>query len=183
MASSDCDLLSFKVIVNGSVCIGAIDQGTKTVSVSVPFGTDVSSLTPLYTVSTGAVARPPSGAARSFKSPVSIKVTAEDVENYKYYGINVTVRPDAAVCNVTTPNSAGWINTRNVYGNLSKYTKGGMTIELGRFRPKQVIGLQIDKGYTGYFDIETKKLKVYKACDTEATADDTVFYSFTVIGE
>ncbi|WP_317045517.1 PKD domain-containing protein, partial [Algoriphagus antarcticus] len=55
-----------------------IDAGAFTVGVEVPFGTDITGLAPIFTLSEGATASPASGVAANFTSPVTYSVTAED---------------------------------------------------------------------------------------------------------
>lgn len=64
--------------------VGAIDQTNYTVTLSVPFGADITNLTPLVNVSTGSIVSPDSGAVQDFTNPVVYKVTAEDgtIQNY-----------------------------------------------------------------------------------------------------
>jgi hypothetical protein len=48
---------------------GVIDQDAKTISVTVPYGTDVTALTPTVTVTDGATVFPASGVANDFTNP------------------------------------------------------------------------------------------------------------------
>jgi endonuclease/exonuclease/phosphatase family metal-dependent hydrolase len=70
--SSACDMLSFTI--DGMT--GIID-GTD-VTVTVPFGTDVTTLDPTFTLSPGATADPPSGTTRNFTTSQSYTITAQD---------------------------------------------------------------------------------------------------------
>ncbi|MFA6065159.1 MAG: DUF5018 domain-containing protein [archaeon] len=67
---------------------GSINEGLHTISLSVPSGTNVTSLTPTITISPSAVVSPASGVAQNFSSPVIYRVTAQDSSTQDY---NVTV--------------------------------------------------------------------------------------------
>lgn len=183
MASKDCKILSFKIPINGTTYNGVVDEVARTVAISVPFGTSIKGLTPIVAVSTGATVSPANGASASFEKPVVYTVTAEDGATKKSYTVYVTVRPDATVLKVHTFNAIGWSNVRTVIGNLASYTAGGIDLKLGFFHPKFVLGIQVDKGYIGYYDLNTKKLRVYKSTGVEASADETVEYSVVLMGE
>lgn len=73
---------------------GVIDESNHLVSVTVPYGTNVSSLIP--TIShTGATISPASGLARNFSNPVLYTVTAADGST-QIYSVSVAVAPNAA---------------------------------------------------------------------------------------
>ena len=69
--------------------IGVIDEGAKTIALTVPFGTVVTALVPTI-VHTGASVSPASGTAQDFTSPVDYTVTAEDTTT-AVYTVTVTV--------------------------------------------------------------------------------------------
>jgi autotransporter-associated beta strand protein len=60
------------------------------ISVTVPFGTNVSALAPTYTVSAQATGSPISGTPRDFTTPKSYTITAEDLTT-QLYTVSVTV--------------------------------------------------------------------------------------------
>jgi hypothetical protein len=70
---------------------GTIDETNHTIAVTVPYGTDVSSLTPTVTVSDKATVSPTT--AQNFTSPVVYTVTAEN-ESTQTYTVTVTIAPD-----------------------------------------------------------------------------------------
>jgi hypothetical protein len=76
---------------NLSGAIGVIDESAKTIAVTVPHGTDRSSLLPTVVYS-GASMSPASDISRNFSSPVTYRVTAEDGTT-KTYVVTVTVAP------------------------------------------------------------------------------------------
>jgi len=63
---------------------GVIDETGHTIVLNVPFGTDISALIPIITVSTGASVSPESGTAQDFSSPVTYTVTAGDGSTQAY---------------------------------------------------------------------------------------------------
>ena len=72
----------------GTVDSGTVDSGT--VSISVPWGTSLTSLNPTIVVSAEAGINPTSGTPRDFTSPVAYTVTAED-GSIKTWTVTVTV--------------------------------------------------------------------------------------------
>ncbi len=69
-----------------------INQTNHTIAVTMPAGTNVTSLTPSITVSDKASVSPASGAAQDFTNPVTYTVTAEDGTQQTYI-VTVTVLP------------------------------------------------------------------------------------------
>ena len=88
--SSEAKLLEFKVPVNDITAVGQIDEADKSVAITLPYGADLSALTPAFTVSNGAavtVSGTPqtSGETESdFTIPVAYTVTAEDGTTAQY---------------------------------------------------------------------------------------------------
>jgi len=78
--------------------VGVIDEGAKTITLTVPFGTDVTALVPTI-VHTGTSVSPASGAAQDFTSSVTYTVTAEDASTQDYL---VTVTEAVTVINIST---------------------------------------------------------------------------------
>ena len=66
-----------------------INEGAKTIALTVPYGTVVTALVPTI-VHTGASVSPASGTAQNFTSPVAYTVTAEDATT-AVYTVTVTV--------------------------------------------------------------------------------------------
>jgi hypothetical protein len=82
---------------------GVIDEEAKTISVTVPYGTNLGSLTPAITVSPDAAVSPASGQARDFTNPVTYTVTAEDGSRAEYT-VTVTAPGAAGITiNFNTP--------------------------------------------------------------------------------
>ena len=70
---------------------GVIDQNAKTIAVTVPFGTDITSLTPIYTLSSGTCDRDNGGpTSYNFTNPVVYTVTDGAIVNPYTVTVNVT---------------------------------------------------------------------------------------------
>ncbi|WMT40993.1 hypothetical protein RE628_28690 [Paenibacillus sp. D2_2] len=68
---------------------GTVDEATKTVAVTVPYGTDVTNISPTI-VHTGATLSPENGVTQDFSSPVTYTVTAADGSTANYV-VTVTI--------------------------------------------------------------------------------------------
>ena len=79
--------------------VSVIDEGVKTITLTVPFGTEVTALVPTI-VHTGVNVSPVSGTAQDFTSPVTYTVSAEDT-SIQTYLVTVT----EAVPAITTVSS------------------------------------------------------------------------------
>jgi hypothetical protein len=73
--------------------IGAIDENNHTISLTVPFGTDVKVLVPTITISEKAAINPNIDAVQDFTNPITYTVTAEDGSTQNYVA-TVTIAPD-----------------------------------------------------------------------------------------
>ena len=91
-----------------------MDEGAKTIGLTVPYGTDVTALVPTIT-HTGACVSPNTGAAQNFTNPVTYTVTAGDSSTQAYI-VTVTVAPNTAKAitafdfNGLTPAVTGTVN-------------------------------------------------------------------------
>lgn len=123
--------------------VGAINNTDHTVSVTVPNGTDVSSLTPTIVIN-GSSISPSTGVAQDFTNPVTYTVTADDASTQDYE-VTVTVAEadqtvpdgngDAALDNttpeviITSPTQAVTVavgaGTTNPEVNVSALITGG----------------------------------------------------------
>ena len=64
------------------------------ISIVLPFGTNVTALAPTYTVSANATGSPVSGTPRNFTTPKTYTITAED-NSTKIYTVTVALMPDS----------------------------------------------------------------------------------------
>jgi predicted extracellular nuclease len=87
-ASTEKDILTFTIAGQVSSTIDAV---AGTVTVVMPFGTNVTSLTPTITISQYATIDPASGVAQDFTNPVTYTVTAQD-NSTKTWTVTVTVQ-------------------------------------------------------------------------------------------
>lgn len=75
---------SFSLNAFNPVIAGIVNQTARTISLNVPYGTDVTALVPTIMVSDGASVSPISGQAANFTNPVQYTVTAEDGSTQVY---------------------------------------------------------------------------------------------------
>ena len=102
------DITSFTILsIPGTV-------GTNTVALTVPYGTNRSSLIPTIVI-TGASVSPASGAAQNFTNPVTYTVTAADGTTIAYM-VTVTVAPNSAkdITSFTILGIPGTVGTHTV---------------------------------------------------------------------
>lgn len=76
--------------IPGQIGLTAIDEGTSSISVVMPMGTDLTSLVPRIELTDGAVIKPGSGEATDFTSPVVYLVTAQDGTTSREWTVSVT---------------------------------------------------------------------------------------------
>lgn len=108
-------ITSFDVPIATSTISGAIDESAHTISLSVPFGTDIHALEPLVGVSSLATSSPASLTPQDFTNPVTYTITAEDGST-QVYVVTVVVDPAPtiimpAISTYTFNSTAGDITT------------------------------------------------------------------------
>jgi len=84
-------ITSFNILLNPAI-LGVIDETNFVVNLNVPFGTDVTKLTPRIVASSGATVAPSSGFAEDFTNPVTYTVTGQDGSTQSYK-VTVNVMP------------------------------------------------------------------------------------------
>lgn len=89
-------LAAFNFYALSPFVTGTITESTKTVALIVPFGTEVTSLSPNIAIPVGATISPTSGTPESFTSPVVYTVTASDGVTTSQYTVTVTVAGNTA---------------------------------------------------------------------------------------
>ena len=155
--SSACNITSFSVTVGSTTYTGSISG--LNITVRVPVGTTVTALTPTIVASENASVNPASNVAKDFSNPVTYTVTAEDTHTTKTYVASVVA--DLVNASVSyKPRITGWAGVRVVTGDIDAYSAGGVDIGID-FVPRFAISVSIDGPYTGFYDIATRKLKVY----------------------
>jgi hypothetical protein len=93
--------------------VGVVNATSHTVSLIVPFGTDVTALIPTIVTSCGTTISPESGVAQDFTNPVTYTVTATDGVTTQNWTVTVNVAPAGI-----DDNNAN--ETLSVYPNPSK---------------------------------------------------------------
>ena len=114
----------------------------------------------------------------NFRTVPTIAITVKNGSTTNNY--TLTVYDELQETNVSNIMNLGWWPARHVSGDLDTYTAGGLAIDLGLFYPKFVVNIMITDGFTGYFDVNTKKLKVYKG-QTEATKAELAAAKYDMI--
>lgn len=94
--SSACDITAFDITNEISSTI----NGTS-ISVVMPYGTNVTNLTPTITLSTGSTVSPVSGSVQNYTNAVVYTVTAEDGITTKQYTVTVTVSGGSSEKDIT----------------------------------------------------------------------------------
>lgn len=89
--SSSKSITSFNFNVLNPNVIGSIDEDNHTISLTVPYNTDINSLAPTI-IHTGASINPNSGVATSFSSPKTYTVTGADSTEQSYV-VTVSLSP------------------------------------------------------------------------------------------
>ncbi len=93
--------------------IGPVTASAAAISWTVPFGTNVTTLAPTYTLSIGATCNKSSGSTQNFTSPMHYIVTSSDSLFTTDYTVTVTVAPASTACDILTlglPGGAGGID-------------------------------------------------------------------------
>ncbi len=109
--STETDILTFNF--TSPTATGVVDPATHTVAITVPFGTNVTTLVPIFTLSTGAnakVATVPqvSGTtSNNFTSAVTYDITAQDGSTTQPWVITTTIAPASAIATLTDLTSGG----------------------------------------------------------------------------
>lgn len=151
-----------------------IDQEGKTITVDVPAGTNISSLTPEITY-TGQSITPESGVSENFTDPVNYTVTGSDGSALEYTVIvNVEANTEKAITSFRFPDP-------DVTGTISEEGKTiTMTVPYGT----DVTALEPEITYTGQ-SVEPESMAAQNFTDTvnyTVTAEDgsTVMYAVSV---
>lgn len=113
----DAAIISFKI---GDVQ-AVIDEGAKTINAELVAGTDVKALTPIISISQGAIVSPASGAVVDFTNPVKFTVTDVSGTVINTYTVTITsaeLRKIAFIGNAAENTPAGWDACKGTDYNL-----------------------------------------------------------------
>ncbi|MFK7813673.1 MAG: lamin tail domain-containing protein, partial [Maribacter sp.] len=91
------------ITVVGQIGSSVVDAVAHTVSIEVPTGTDVTAISPVISLSSGATVNPLSGSSQDFTNPVTYTVTAEDGTTTQDW--IVTVTEESALLDITIDKS------------------------------------------------------------------------------
>lgn len=90
----DTDILTF--VLNEQTGTATVNATDHTINVEVALGTDITALTPIFTLSEGATSNPASGTAADFANAVTYTVTAEDGTTTQDWVVAVNEEPNTA---------------------------------------------------------------------------------------
>jgi hypothetical protein len=99
LPNTETDITGF--VLAGQTAPAAIDTSNHTVDVIVPFGTDLTALVPVITLSDGATVDPPSETATDFSGPVTYTVTAQDGLTTREWIVHVILSPPSTETDIT----------------------------------------------------------------------------------
>jgi preprotein translocase subunit SecB len=94
--SQACDITDFSIAGQISSDIDGLN-----VTIVMPYGTNVTALTPTIDISPAASVAPLSGVEQDFSSPVEYTVTAEDGTTQTVYTVTVTNATGSSACDIT----------------------------------------------------------------------------------
>jgi hypothetical protein len=108
-----------------------IDDDEETVTLTVPYGTTVTALEPVITLSEGATVDPESEEATDFTSPVTYTVTAENGVDEKEYVVTVVVAEPSTAALILTfvlAEQTGAAVINNTAGTIAIEVENGTTV-------------------------------------------------------
>lgn len=109
-----------------------IDFFTREIDVEVEYGTDLTSLVPIFTISTGANSNPSTGIAQDFSSVFTYTITSES-GTYIPWNVNVTVGAEDSNVNINDLSST---NDFTIYPNPSFST---IKITFDKIIPEEIL--------------------------------------------
>jgi hypothetical protein len=90
--NTETDILTFSMTEQTGPA--DIDNINHSIDIEVAYGTDITSLSAIFTLSDGAISNPSSGSSHDYSPPATILVTAEDGTTTQEWTINVTIAPN-----------------------------------------------------------------------------------------
>jgi PGF-pre-PGF domain-containing protein len=118
--NSTKSITAFKFETLDPAVVGIINETAKTVSLTVPYGTNVTAVIPTIE-HTGINIRPNSGVAQNFTVPINYTVTAGD-STIQNYTVTANISPDASTTTVASTGGGGGGgggNTGEEYENIA----------------------------------------------------------------
>ncbi len=157
------------------------------ISLTVPYGNSLTSLTPTITI-TGASVSPASGVARDFTNAVTYTVTAAD-STTKTYTINVNVAPNTAkdITGFTILGVSGTIAGNNIsltvpYGNSLTSLTPTITITGASVSPASGVARDFTNAVTYTVTADDSTTKTYTVTVTAALNSAKDITGFTILG-
>ncbi|MEO9851150.1 MAG: FG-GAP-like repeat-containing protein [Reichenbachiella sp.] len=120
------DILTMSV--SGELFTSNVDNASKTVTLFVPDGTDVTNLSPTFTLSSGATSSITSGTPQDFTSPVTYTITAEITSIAEAWTVQV-VNPTPTIS--LFPNSGKEGTVVSIYGRGFSSTIADNSVSFG----------------------------------------------------
>ena len=186
VVNTSTGILSFTI--PGQSGEAVIDDTAQTIDLEMPFGTDLSLLSPAIGLSAGASANPESGVARDFTDQVTYTVTAEDGSTQQVWTVNVTEAGNgqsaaftiAPIADVTLQENSVYTSVTPVlYGDAPKgtvtWTLGGTDAEAFSIDGATGVVTMIARDFEAPADVNADN--VYEvsvtATDSERNASET----------
>jgi|GEM_PF-4547155 hypothetical protein len=165
--STDTSITSFNLMTPAAT--GIVDNTAHTVALTVPFGTDVTALSPAIVLAAGATVAPLSGTSQNFTSPVHYITTAQDGTTTADYAITVTVAPPVTHTITATAGAHGAISPT---GAVSVNNGANQTFMITPDTGFRVAGVVVDGLPAGTISSKTF---------SNVTADHSISASFTTV--
>ncbi len=142
LPNTEADIVDFTLAEQAGPAI--IDKLLYTVSIDVPFGTDVTAMVPTIGLSAGATINPASGVSEDFSSPVAYTVTAEDGISAQDWSVLIVVLPNSEtdITDLTLAESTGPATIDNLMHTVS------IDVPLGTDVTALIPNIQISEGAT-----------------------------------
>ena len=161
--------------------------GPNTISLTVPYGTSLTSLTPTITI-TGASVSPASGVHKNFKAPVVYTVTAADAST-KAYTVTVTpaLSPAKDITTFSILGVAGTVGASTIsltvpYGNSLTSLTPTITITGASVSPASGAAQNFSSPVTYTVTAADSTTKVYTVYITAALNSAKDITAFTILG-
>ena len=168
-AAPEANILSF-TLSNPSTITTSGDSITMT----LPFGTNVTTLAPTFILSDGATSNKPSGSTQNFTSPVSYVITSSDLATTRTYSVSAVVMPDPALALV-----GRWGAGTESLADTSGFTPAGTHdgVAVGGNAASLTYSSDVPPGFTGK-SIDLSAGEVGISINNSATTDAAYVNTF-----